>query len=101
MYVYAFVTVPAAVDGFVTVTFTAPAACAPLVAVMSDDERTLTLVADAPPSCTVAPPTNPDPLITSGVPPPVVPSVGVTSMTTGCGPFAVLMVTETCPVSAM
>ena len=26
-YVYAFVTVPAAVDGFVTVTFTAPAAC--------------------------------------------------------------------------
>src|SRR5262249_48024505 len=71
------------VSRLVTVTFTAPAACAGVVAVILAPLTTVTPVAAAPPMLTVAPATNPVPLIVTSVPPAVVPETSVTLRTLG------------------
>jgi hypothetical protein len=67
----------------VTVASTLPAACAAVVAVRSELEMNVTFVAAAPPRDTVAPLANPEPLITTGVPPDAVPTAGLTDEITG------------------
>lgn len=54
---------------FVTTTLVAPAACAPVFAVIEADETTTTLVAAVPPIATVAPVTKPVPVIVTASPP--------------------------------
>ena len=69
----------------VTTTFTAPAACAGVVAVIDVLLTTVTLVAAVPPSVTVAPARKPVPVIVTGVPPAVVPDGGAIELTVGAG----------------
>lgn len=84
-YVKPFVSVALWVSEFVTVTFTAPAACAGVVAVIDVAPTTTTLVAGTPPIDTVAPATKFDPVIVIGVPPSVDPDVGETPAIVGAG----------------
>src|SRR4051812_14117436 len=74
---------------FVTVTFTAPAACAGVFAVICVALTTTTLVAAEPPKVTVAPLLKPVPAIVTDVPPRVVPLGGVTEVTVTGGGAAV------------
>ena len=82
-YVYPFVKLPLCVSGLVTVTVTAPAACAAVVAVMVVLFPTTTFVAAVPPSVTVAPLTKFVPLIVIDVPPTAGPLFGLTLVTVG------------------
>jgi hypothetical protein len=79
------VQVPDWVSGLVTVTLTAPAACAGVVAVIVVAFTTVTPVALVPPRVTVAPLTKPVPLIVTLVPPAVGPEVGLIPVTVGAG----------------
>jgi hypothetical protein len=74
----------------VTVTLTAPAACAGVVAVIVVLLVTKTLVAGTPPIISVAPVVKPLPLIVTEVPPAVVPEFGVILLTFGVGEVDVL-----------
>ena len=67
----------------VTNTFTAPAACAAVVAVIDVLPTTFTAVAAVPPRLTVAPARKPVPVIVTEVPPDAVPVVGVIDVTVG------------------
>src|SRR6185295_3449195 len=84
-YVNPLVSVPLCASGLTTVTFAAPAAWAGVVAVIDVVLTTLTAVAAAPPMLTVAPLTNPLPLIVIEVPPAVGPEVGEIALTVGAG----------------
>lgn len=70
---------------FVTVTFTAPAVCAGVVAVIEVLLTTFTFVAAAPPNVTFAPAKNPVPVIVTEVPPLVEPETGEIAVTVGGG----------------
>ena len=70
---------------FVTVTFTAPAAWAALVAVIDVLLTSVTPVAAVPPRLTVAPARKPVPVIVTAVPPLIVPELGVIEVTVGAG----------------
>ena len=83
------VNVPLWASVLVTTTFTAPAACAAVVAVIDVLLTTVTLVAAVPPRLTVAPARKPVPVIVTGVPPAVVPDVGEIALTVGAGFVAV------------
>jgi hypothetical protein len=76
--VKAFVRVPVCASGFVTVTSTAPAACAGVEAVIVVALLTFTLVGAAPPTVTVAPAANPAPVMVMFVPPAIGPDAGDT-----------------------
>ena len=65
--------------------FTAPAACAGVVAVIEVLPATFTLVAAVPPTVTVAPARKPVPVIVIAVPPFAVPEVGAIDVTVGAG----------------
>src|SRR5439155_924687 len=92
--VNALLRLPLCVSGFVTVTVTAPAACAGVVAVICVPLTTTTLVAAVPPNVTVAPETKFVPVIVTLVPPPTGPLFGTTLLTLGAGEeLAVLNVT--------
>ena len=67
----------------VTVTVTAPAACAGVVAVIDVLLTTTTFVAAVPPNITVAPAAKLVPVIVTAVPPPVDPIFGDTLRTVG------------------
>jgi hypothetical protein len=67
----------------VTTTLAAPAAWAGVVAVIEVLPTTTTFVAETPPMVTVAPETNPVPLIVTEVPPAVVPEFGDMDVTVG------------------
>jgi hypothetical protein len=67
----------------VTITFTAPAEFAGVVAVIEVPLWTTTLVADALPNVTVAPPTKLAPEIVTAVPPEVLPVFGDIELTDG------------------
>jgi hypothetical protein len=71
------------VSGFVTVTVTAPAACAGVVAVIVVLFVTTTFVAAVPPNVTVAPETKFVPVIVTAVPPAAGPLFGATLLTDG------------------
>src|ERR1051325_5343949 len=66
-----------------TVTLTAPATCAGVVAVIVVLPTTVTLVAGVEPKFTRAPETKPVPLIVTLVPPEVVPLFGVIAVAIG------------------
>jgi hypothetical protein len=85
VYVYPLFSVPLCPSLLLTTTFTAPAPCAGVVAVMVVLLPTLTPVAAIPPKLTVAPARNPVPVIVTGVPPAVVPDPGVIELTVGAG----------------
>ena len=78
------VQVPLWVSGFVTTTFTAPAACAVVVPVMLVAEIVETASAD-PPNDTVAPAWKPVPATVTEVPPTAAPLFGATDVTVGAG----------------
>src|SRR5581483_5829634 len=65
--------------------FTAPAACAGVVAVIVVLFATATFVAALPPNVTVAPLAKPVPVIVTDVPPAVVPELGEMPLTVGAG----------------
>ena len=67
----------------VTTIFFAPAVPAGVVAVIDVALTTDTPVADTPPTVTVAPETNPVPVIVTAVPPAKGPPVGLTDATVG------------------
>ena len=69
--------------GFVTTTFTAPAACAGVDPVIVVELATTTFVTAEPPRETVAPATNPLPEMLTDVPPAVVPELGVIPVIVG------------------
>jgi hypothetical protein len=71
------------VSGFVTVTLTAPAGCAGVVAEIDVALLTTTPVAAVPPTETAAPTTKLVPAIVMAVPPSVDPEAGVTLVTVG------------------
>ena len=73
----------------VTTTFTAPAACAGVVAVIEVLPTTFTFVAAVPPRVTVAPVRKPVPVMVTAVPPAAVPVFGVIEVTVGAGLLAV------------
>ena len=79
------VKVPLWASLLVTTTFTAPAACAAVVAVIEVLLTTVTPVAAVPPRLTVAPVKKPVPVMVTAVPPAVVPEVGVIAVTVGAG----------------
>lgn len=79
------VKVPLLVSVLVTTTLTAPAAWAGVAAVIVVPFTTATLVADVPPSATVAPDRNPVPTMVTAVPPVVTPVFGVIEVTVGAG----------------
>ena len=79
---------PLCPPGLVTVTVTAPAACAGVVAVIEVLLTTTTLVAAVPPNVTVAPAAKFVPVIVTAVPPSVEPLLGLTLLTVGTGPEA-------------
>ena len=83
----------------VTEASTVPAACAPVVAVIKELERTLTPVAAAPPRETVAPPEKPEPVTMTAVPPDAAPNDGLIEAMTGAVEVNVALeiVTETGP----
>src|ERR1700741_4148724 len=64
---------------------TAPSACAAVVAVIVFAFTTATPVAAVPPRVTLAPATNPVPVIATDVPPADGPDVGLTPVTVGAG----------------
>ena len=68
----------------VTVTVTAPAACAGVVAVIEVLLTTTTLLAAVPPNVTVAPLAKFVPVIVTAVPPAAGPLLGDTPVTVGC-----------------
>ncbi len=68
-------------SGFVTTTFTRPAACTPVVAVIVSVFRTVTDVAAVPPIVTVAPSRKYAPEIVTAVPPPDEPVAGPIALT--------------------
>ena len=81
----------------VTTTFTAPAVCAAVVAVIEVLLTTATLVDAVPPKLTLAPDRNPVPVMVTAVPPAVLPEVGEIADTVGAGFVfwpAALMVTN-------
>src|SRR6266852_638029 len=84
-YVYPFLRLPVCVSGLVTTTFTAPAACAGVVAVICVALTTTTFVAAAPPNVTVAPVAKFVPVMVTAVPPAVGPLLGLTLLTVGAG----------------
>src|SRR2546427_11537977 len=67
----------------VTITSAAPAACAGVVALSWVALTTLTPVAAAPPTVTVALASKPVPVIVIAVPPAAGPEVGLTALTVG------------------
>ena len=69
----------------VTTTFTAPAACAPVVAMIDVLPATFTPVAAVPPRLTVAPARKPVPVMVTPVPPTPDPVFGVIELTVGAG----------------
>ena len=73
---------PLCVSGFVTMTVTAPAACAVVVPEMPVALRVDTVSAD-PPRETLAPLWKPVPAIVTAVPPSLVPLAGVIEVTVG------------------
>jgi len=82
-YVYPLLSVPFCESVLVTTTFTVPAACAGVVAVIEVALTTVTLVAAVPPKLTVAPDAKPLPVIATDVPPLVLPEVGEIAVTVG------------------
>src|ERR1700682_6419533 len=78
--------VPLCASALVTVTFTAPAACAGVLAVIVVLLTTLTPVAALPPTLTAAPAAKFVPVIVTAVPPVVGPDAGATPLTVGAGP---------------
>lgn len=68
-------------QGVVTVTSTLPAACAGAVAVRSVADTNATDADAVAPNFTLAPDTNPAPLIVTFVPPAPGPAVGLTALT--------------------
>ena len=78
----------------VTITLTAPAECAVVVAVIVVLLTTVTPVAAVPPRLTVAPARNPVPVMLTAVPPVVVPEVGEIDVTVGAG-----LPPEPCPLA--
>jgi hypothetical protein len=82
-YVYPFVRLPLCDPGLVTVTVTAPALPAGVVAVICVPLTTTTLVAAATPNVTVAPTAKFVPVIVTAVPPDLVPLFGLTLVTVG------------------
>ena len=85
VYVNPFVNVAACASGLVATTFTAPAACVGVVAVIDVALTTVTLVAAIPPTVTVAPATKFVPVIVIAVPPAVSPVFGETVLIVGAG----------------
>jgi hypothetical protein len=85
VYVNPLVNVPVCVSGLVTTTFTAPAACAGVVAVICVPLTTTTFVAPVPPNVTVAPVTKFVPVMLTAVPPAPGPLLGLTPVTVGAG----------------
>jgi len=81
--VYPLVKLPLSDPGLVTVTVTAPALPAGVVAVMVVLFTTATLVAAVAPNITVAPATKFVPVIVTAVPPVVDPLLGLTPLTVG------------------
>jgi len=77
---------PLCASGFVTVTFTAPAACAVVVPVIALALMVATVSAD-PPKETVAPLWNPPPAIVTAAPPALGPPFGVTDATVGAATY--------------
>ena len=77
---------PLCAPGFVTVTVTAPALPAGVLAVICVPLTTTTLVAAVAPNVTVAPAAKFAPVIVTAVPPVVGPDAGVTLLTVGAGP---------------
>lgn len=69
----------------VTTTFTDPAVCAGVMAVICVALTTVTAVAAVPPNITAAPDRNPVPVTVIDVPPAVVPDVGEMAVTVGAG----------------
>jgi hypothetical protein len=67
----------------VTVTVTAPTACAGVVAVIEVLLTTTTFVAAVPPNVTVAPEAKLVPVIVTAVPPSIDPLLGLTLVTVG------------------
>ena len=99
--------------GVMTVTSTVPGACAGETAIRVVAEVTVTLLALEVPKSTVAPVTNPVPVIVTEVPPATGPAVGTMLVTVGTGsyvnwspdevelvPPGVVTVTSTVPVPA-
>ena len=82
-YVKAPVPVPDRLLGFVTMTFCAPAVPAGAMTVIDVALTHVTPVAAVPPMVTVAPDTNPVPVIVTEVPPTVAPMSGGTEVTVG------------------
>jgi len=74
--------VPLCVSAFVTITFTAPAACGVVVPVIVV-ALTVATVSAEPPKDTVAPAWKPVPLTVTDVPPAALPLVGATAVTVG------------------
>jgi hypothetical protein len=83
-YVKQLVHVPLCASALVTVTFTAPLACAAVVPVMLV-ALTVATASAAPPNETLAPAWNPPPAMVTAVPPAVEPLFGVTLVTVGGG----------------
>jgi hypothetical protein len=84
---------PLCPPGLLTVTITAPALPAGVVAVICVPLTTTTLVAEALPNVTVAPTAKFAPVIVTAVPPAVVPLFGLTLVTVGAGPVMAAKVT--------
>ena len=84
-YVNALAFVPLCASLLVTVTLTAPAACAGVVAVIVVAFTTVTPVAAVVSIVTVAPAAKPVPVIVTAVPPPVDPAIGATLVIVGAG----------------
>ena len=78
----------------VTITSVAPAACAPVVALIDVADSTTTFVAATPPSDTAAPVAKLLPLMRTAVPPAAGPTDGVTAVTIGSVDVGVLGVLE-------
>src|SRR5260370_336075 len=87
VYVYPLVNVPLCVSGLVTTTFTAPAACAAVVAVICVALTTTTFVAPVPPNVAVAPVTKFVPVMVTAVPPAAAPLLGLTLPTVGAATY--------------
>jgi len=83
MYVNSSANVPDCVSGLVTTTATSPAAWAGVVTVIVVGSTTFTPVPAVPPKVTVAPGTNPVPVMVTTVPPAVDPLSGEISVTVG------------------
>jgi hypothetical protein len=88
------------VSGFVTVTVTAPAACAGVVAVICVG-LTTRFVAAMPPNVTAAPATKFVPVIVIPVPPTAGPVVGVTLLAVGGGDTLAALNVAICMIQAV